>query len=152
MTNEPIEEQAYVMGVTVVDIGDIRVARGLTRRPVSSCRHRQLVYDNRERRIWCKDCETDVDPFDAFTSFTEQYDRAFKDLVKGRQELEEAERFQCRSIAAREIDKAWRRQKYVPACPTCNHGLFPEDFKNGASLLGRDYALKRRQQAKNSKT
>ncbi len=32
MTNEPIEEQAYVMGVTVVDIGDLRVARGLTRR------------------------------------------------------------------------------------------------------------------------
>lgn len=152
MTDEPIVEQGFLHGVNVVDIGDLRVSRGLTRRPVSACKHRQMVYDDRERRIWCKDCETDVDPFDAFIAFTTQYDRAFKDLTKRFQDLQEAERFQLRSIAAREIDKAWRRPKHVPACPTCNHGLFPEDFKNGVTTLGRDYALKRRQQAKNSKT
>lgn len=42
----PIEPQDYLYGTKVVQIEDLRVARGMTRRPVSSCRHRKLVYDN----------------------------------------------------------------------------------------------------------
>ena len=144
MADEPIEEQAYLAGLTVVDIGDLRVSRGLTRRPASSCQHRRMSYDPRERRIWCRDCEKDVDAFDAFIKFTEQYDRAYKDIQKRREELHQAERFQCRSIAAQKIDKAWRSKNSVPACPHCSHGLFPEDFKNGMSMMGKDYAMKRR--------
>lgn len=70
MADEPIEDQNYLSGLTVIDIGDIRVSRGMTRRPVSSCGHRRMAYDPKERRIWCKDCEKDVDPFDAFKNFS----------------------------------------------------------------------------------
>ena len=41
----PIVEQEYLSGLKVVDIGDLRVARGMSRRPVSTCHHRPLVYD-----------------------------------------------------------------------------------------------------------
>lgn len=51
MSNAPIEPHEYLYGVKVVQIEDLRVARGLTRRPVSSCRHRKMVYDDKERRI-----------------------------------------------------------------------------------------------------
>lgn len=144
MANEPIDEPEYVMGVKVVDIGDLRVSRGLTRRPYSSCRHSKLTYDPRERRIWCRDCETDVEPFDAFTGLVEQYNSAYLSLIQRQTALKEAEAFQVRSIAAKNIDKAWRSKNMVPACPHCSHGLFPEDFKNGPSLLGKDYAAARR--------
>lgn len=148
MSDEPIEEQAYVGGVTVVDIGDLRVARGLTRRPHSSCRHASLTYDPRERRIWCKDCEKDVDAFDAFTLLVEQIDRAYKHINKRIGEVDDAQRFQCRSIAAKKVDEVWRRRKVVPACPSCGHGLFPEDFADRVSTVGREYALARRKAAK----
>ncbi len=141
MSDEPIDEPGFVAGVTVVDIGDIRVSRGLTRRPTSSCTHRRMTYDHKERRIWCRDCEKDVDPFDAFVKLTEQYHFAFESLQQRRKELDEAERFQCRSIAAKELDKAWRHKQMVPACPHCGNGLFPEQFKNGIGMLGKDYAL-----------
>lgn len=62
----PIEPQDYIYGVKVVQIEDLRVARGLTRRPLSSCAHKKLVYDHNERRIWCSDYETEVEAFDAF--------------------------------------------------------------------------------------
>ncbi|MGX5719908.1 hypothetical protein [Shinella zoogloeoides] len=148
MSDEPIEEQPYLYGTTVVDIGDLRVARGMTRRPASSCRHARLTYDPRERRIWCKDCEKDVDPFDAFTVLVEQYDRACKDINKRADEIDEASRFQCRSLAAKKVDEVWRRRKVVPACPSCGHGIFPEDYADGVPTVGREYALARRKAAK----
>lgn len=144
MSDEPIEEIGFLHGVTVVDIGDIRVSRGLTRRPHSSCRHRRMSYDPKERRIWCRDCEKDVDAFDAFMKLTEQYHSAYSHLKDEQTKLAEAQQFQCRSIAAKAIDKAWRSRKMVPACPHCSNGLFPEDFRSGVGMVGRDFALARR--------
>jgi len=144
MSDEPIEDKAYLAGLTVIDIGDIRISRGMTRRPASSCRHRRMAYDPRERRIWCKDCEKDVDPFDAFKNLSEQYHYAYEDLNRQRAEINEAAQFQCRSIAAKNIDEAWRKRKMVPACPHCGHGLLPEDFIKGVGMVGRDFAMARR--------
>lgn len=154
MTDEkdpPIEEPGFLGGVRVVDIGDIRVARGLSRRAHSSCPHARLMYDQNERRVWCKDCERDVEAFDAFTGIVEQYSRAYDSLAERSKEVAEAEKFQVRSIAAKKLDEAWRSRNMVPACPHCGSGLFPEDIKkNGFSMLGRDYAAglaKRKQEA-----
>lgn len=139
----PIEAPGFIGGVTVVDIGDIRVARGMTRRAYSSCPHRQLLYDDRERRVWCKDCERDVEPFDAFKKIVENYDSSYKSIVRREEKLAETERFKIRSIAARAMDEAWRSKNMVPACPHCHRGLFPEDFKHGAGMIGRDFAERR---------
>ncbi|WP_395175069.1 hypothetical protein [Roseibium alexandrii] len=143
MNNKPIDEKDFLLGVKVVNIGDVRVSRGKTRRPASSCRHKRLTYDAQERRIWCRDCEQDIDPFDAFVGLVEQYDGALKRLEADRLKLQEAQRFQVRSIAAKEIDKAWRSRNMVPSCPHCGNGLFPEDFKHGVAMLGKDYAKSR---------
>lgn len=136
----PIQEPGFIGGVTVVNIGDVRVARGLSRRHHSSCPHRDLVYDQNERRIWCKDCEKDVEAFDAFKGLVEQYDKAHAGLVRRHQEVVEAEKFHIRTIAAKKMDEAWRSRNTVPACPHCGQGLFPEDFKHGPSSLGKEFA------------
>lgn len=140
----PIDPQDYLSGVTVVDIGDYRVSRGMSRRRFTACPHKKLSYDVKERRIWCADCEHDVDSFDILVSMVGSYDRAVKRLAERERQLKEAEHFQARSLAAREMDKAWRSRTMVPACPSCGNGLFPEDFKRGVSMLGRDFALARR--------
>ena len=149
-TNPPIDEPGYLHGLTVVDIGDYRVSRGMTRRPFTGCNHHRLTYDKSERRIWCRDCEHDVEPFDAFVGLTENYDNALKSLEQKREELEEASKFQVRSLAAKVMDKAWRRKKSVPICPHCKHGLYPEDFKNGVGMVGREYAGAARNRKKSS--
>lgn len=136
----PIEPQNFVSGVTVVDIGDVRVARGLTRRHYSSCPHRQLIYDRQERRVWCKDCERDVEPFDAFLQLIEGYSAALGEVARREEAIKEVEQFKMRSIAAKRMDEAWRSRTMVPACPHCWMGLFPEHFKHGPTMLGRDYA------------
>lgn len=145
MSDDPIIEQEWVYGPKVVDIGDIRVARGLTRRPPSSCRHRALNYDTRERRIWCKDCERTIDPFDAFTGIVGQFASAAADAARRLKNAEEAETRATRSIAARNLDKAWQKREMVPVCPHCQHGLFAEDFKDDRKLrmVGKDYARAR---------
>lgn len=141
----PIVEQDFLYGMKVVDIGDLRVSRGLSRRPASNCRHINLVFDASERRIWCKDCELNVDSFDAFKSIAEQWASAYKDLDRRQEKLDEVERFKLVSLAAQQLDKVWRKRSMVPACPCCGNGLFPEDFKNGVqSMLGKDYALAKR--------
>lgn len=141
----PIQPLEYLAGVKVVDIGDLRVARGMTRRPASVCKHRGLTYDTHERRIWCADCEQNVGGFDAFILLVEQFHHANEDIKRRETRLAEAEAHKLRSLAAKELDKAWQSRRMVPACPHCHQGLFPEDFKNGiGARLGRDYAEARR--------
>lgn len=141
----PIQEQDFLYGMKVVDIGDLRVSRGLSRRVHSACRHANMVFDRSERRIWCKDCEKDVEAFDAFNQIVEQWASAYKDIDRRTKQVEEAESNSLVSLAAKQIDKIWRGRRNVPACVCCGHGLLPEDFKDGCkTLIGRDYALQKR--------
>jgi hypothetical protein len=128
VSDEPIDPQNYGSGLTVVDIGDLRVARGQTRRPRSTCRHRNLAYDSQERRVYCHDCEQDVDPFDAFVGLCEGWDSAAKKLNRRAQALAESESFTLRRRAAKVMDEAWRKKNSVPGCPHCKEGLLPEDI------------------------
>ena len=139
----PITPLDYVAGVTVINFGDVRVARGMSRRHHSSCPHIQLIYDQNERRIWCKDCERDVEPFDAFRQLAERASAVCAELRRREQEISEAEKFNIRTLAAKKIDEAWRSHKMVPSCPHCHHGLFPDDFKNGCGMVGKQFAARR---------
>ena len=110
----PIEPQDYLYGVKVVDIGDIRIARGLSRRPHASCPHHHLVYDQKERRVWCSDCERDVEAFDAYMLLVQNFATAYERIERLHTEAHEASKFSLVSRAAKAIDKQWRRKKMVP--------------------------------------
>ncbi|MGB5955437.1 hypothetical protein [Pseudomonas sp.] len=131
MSDAPIEPQDWSFGVKVVQIEDIRVARGMTRRPYSSCKHRNLTYDEKERRVWCRDCETQVEAFDAFVGLVEMFSGAQERIKRRQAELAEAEKFQIRSRAAKVMDEAWRSTKTAPLCPHCNNALLPDDVVGG---------------------
>ena len=140
MVTPPIEPQGFLYGVNVVDIGDIRVARGLTRRPVSSCKHKSLAYDQKERRIWCKDCETDVEPFDGFVLLVEHFHAASQKAQRMLDEAHEASKFSLISRAAKKIDRLWRSKNMVPSCPHCHAGIWPEDALS-MGRVGKEYDL-----------
>ena len=146
----PIEEKDFVAGVNVVDFGDIRVGRGLTRRPVTTCQHKRLSYDSKERRIWCRDCEQDVEAFDAFESLLNQVHDVEARLERREKEIDVAENHCLHLIAAKNIEKMWRSRHMVPTCPVCRHGILPEDFKNGHTGTV-DRELAKRWRAKASK-
>ncbi|MFE3837315.1 hypothetical protein [Pseudogemmobacter sonorensis] len=139
----PIEELPYRSGVTVIDIGDVRVSRGMSRRPYSGCKHLRLIYDSRERRIWCKDCERDIEGFDAFQILAER-SHEFKAALDYREkQIAEAEAFTLRSRAAKNLDHIWRSRTQAPCCPHCRKGLLPEDMLSMSSV-GVEYERKRR--------
>jgi hypothetical protein len=144
MSDTPIDPMDYLCGVKVVDIGDLRVARGKSRRPQSACTHVNMVYDRHERRVWCEDCESEVEPFDAFELLVSHYSGAMDRLKRREQAVKDAESHAVRQRATKALDKAWRSRTMVPACPHCGDGLFPEDFLSGLSRLGKDYARAKR--------
>lgn len=144
MSDAPIEPKEYLCGVKVVQIEDLRVARGMTRRPFSSCRHRKLVYDDKERRVWCSDCESEVEPFDAFTGLVERMDGHIKNLKSRELKVKEAESFSLRSRAAKAMDMAWRSRKMVPQCPSCNSAIFPEDVLPSPPCMNKEWAARLR--------
>lgn len=140
----PIEALEYLSGVRIVNIGDVRVARGMSRRHHSSCPHTNMIYDKDERRIWCPDCERDVDPFDGFILLVAGYHHAVTAVQRREEAVGQVEKFKMRSIAAKKLDEAWRSRNMVPCCPHCQNGLMPEDFKHGVSMLGKDYVAARK--------
>jgi hypothetical protein len=86
-----------------------------------------MVYDPRERRIWCSDCETEVDTFDAFVILVENFSDAQRRIEQQWKEVQEATGGALHLIAARAMERQWRRKNTVPACPHCHAGIFPED-------------------------
>lgn len=134
MSDEPIIPQDYYHGLSVIHIEDLRVSRGLTRRPRSSCKHVNLTYDMNERRIYCHDCERDIDPFDAFTYLCERWDSANKKLAAREEEFLRLKESNLISVASKRLDKEFRKQHTCPACPHCGAGLLPEDFAHGEKI------------------
>ncbi len=132
----PIEPMDYIGGVKVIDFGEARIARGMSRRPASTCKHQQMVYDQQERRIWCRDCERDIEPFDAFRIIVEQFSAAEANIVRRQREVAEAEQASIISRAAKNLDKLWRGRRQVPNCPHCREALLPEFFAEGRFSTG----------------
>lgn len=147
----PIEPQNYLGGVTVVDIGDARVARGMSRRPYSVCKHKMMIYDQKERRIWCKECEADVEHFDAFLILVAQFSSAAAEIQRRHEKVAEAERINITRIAAKNMEKAFRSRNMVPMCPHCTAGIFPEETAQ-LGMVGRDYETARRAAARTEGT
>ena len=150
MSGAPIDPHDYLYGPKVVQIEDLRVARGKTRRPASSCRHSQLVYDDNERRVWCQDCEQEIEPFDAFLNVCGVFQGAKANIDRRRRELAEAEGFRIISRAAKVMDEAWRSKTMAPICPHCKTAILPEDVAGGVALAGKKFVLAAR--SKNPKT
>lgn len=131
-----------------MQIDDLRIARGLTRRPATTCRHRHMTYDERERRVWCRDCETEVEPFDAFVSLVEVWERGHAGLARREAAIAEAEAHTVRSRAAKVMDAAWRSRTTAPLCPHCKEALLPEDVARGVATASRELAARRRMNRK----
>lgn len=148
MSKRPIEPVEFSHGVNVVDIGDIRVARGKTRVPGPSCRHRTVTYDQNERRVYCEDCEQDIDGFDAFLMLVECHHAAIARVERRERELQEAEQFVARSRAVKCLDKIWRGRRMVPNCPHCGEGLLPEDVLNNQSASSAELTKRKRARTK----
>ena len=142
MSDAPIEPENFIAGVKVVDIGDLRVARGRSRRERSACPHRQLIYDNQERRIWCEDCQTTVEPFDAFIGLVERFYVAEENIKRRQKAVAEAEAFSLRSRASKAMDEMFGKRSSVPCCPKCNYPLMPERVVLGLPSMGRNFAQK----------
>ena len=137
MSGAPIEPQEYLYGVKVVDIGDARVKRGMSRRVISSCKHANMHYDLAERRIWCADCESDVEGFDAFVVLVENFHRQERRLSTRESKIADAENLTLVSRAARVMDEHWRKRSTVPLCPHCSTPLLPEDVLRGLAARSR---------------
>lgn len=140
----PVIEQDFSYGVKVVDIGDLRIARGLTRRRIGNCRHVHLVYDVLERRVFCHDCESAVEGFDAFVQLVERYDQVEKRIAA----LREMELATVHSRAAQAFDKVFRGRRMAPLCPHCKQAIMPEDVVSGLSTTSRELECARRLRAK----
>lgn len=143
----PIEPQDYVYGVKVVDIGDARVKRGKTRRPPATCAHLHMVYDPNERRVWCDDCESEVESFDAFVVLVGNYHKQAERHRRREEAVQQAEQHSLISRAAKVMDAAWRKHRTAPMCPHCDKALLPDDVVQGVAECSKALAYAQRKRA-----
>lgn len=136
----PIVELEYRHGTNVVQIGDLRTARGEVRRKHSQCEHLSVIYSVNERRVYCTDCEQDVEPFDAFLMLVRRHDFYEKRI----EELRAIEAETIISRATKKIDKMYRSRSLIPACPHCKQGILPMDVLKKMSPMSRDLEERRR--------
>ena len=137
-------EDAQPFSCTVIDLADMRVRFGLPKIR-NRCEHKNLVYNIGERRVWCKECETEVGNFDAFMTLVRNFAKMVKEANRKTAELNEALKSAARLRATKALDKEWGRKRMVPCCPHCKKGLMPEDFADGVThRVSKEYELARR--------
>lgn len=129
MESPPIDPHTQLRNRKVVHIAELKAQQGVTRRQEASCKHLNLVYDKRERRVWCSDCEHEIDAFDAFQVTCENMHKAVETLKSREARIKDAFKEKVRHSAAKSLEEAWSNEGVLPVCPHCREGLAPEDFR-----------------------
>lgn len=126
--NAPIEPQDYLYGIKVVELDNIRIARGKTKRPYEKCNHLHMVIDDNERRVFCEDCQMAITAFDGLMALFKNWGKIVDSLNRRSDDVKAAEKYSIIRIATKNIDAEFMKQDTVPCCPHCNEGLIPDDF------------------------
>jgi len=118
----------------VIDLAGVRIQMGRTpyKAEREKCRHKQLVYNISERRIWCEECERPVEAFDAFAMIVAHFNEMETDARCAWREAQGAKNSTLIRRAAKELDRTWAGGM-LPCCPHCSRGLMAHDFANGAA-------------------
>jgi len=148
---EPADEKAAPFCLeNVVQIGDFTAKYGRGKRYSKPCEHNRLVYSPEEKRVWCQDCESTVDPFDAFYRIVRSLSDGEQELKSRREALERDEDQSLLSRAAKAVDRAFRRRKMIPVCPHCKEGLLPEDVVNidKRAMVSKELTIAKREKQK----
>lgn len=147
MTDEPLEICATPFGAQIINLADVCIRFGLPKSKFADrCKHRSIIYNKDDRRVWCSDCERTIDNFDAFMIFTE-YFQAMESAAKWKNDkAQEALNATINRRATKVIDRAWSAGNAMAIrCPHCSSGLLPEDFANGVAQCSREIELARRE-------
>lgn len=143
MSESPLEETANLS--TVIDLAEVRIARGETSAKERVCEHRNILYSTNERRIWCKDCQRTIDGFDGFLIFAKNFTAMMADAENKVSAANAALAHATRLRATKQLDRIWSGNVMAVGCPHCKGGLLPEDFANGAtSAWSRELEMARR--------
>lgn len=149
LSNPLVEDEgSRPYGSPVVDFADIRIAHGLPKFHAKVCKHSRLTYNRAQRRIWCSDCESSVDGFDAFMSVADHFQKMELAAQSKLQKAQEALDGTIVRRAARHLSRIWSGNQMAVSCPHCKGGLLPDDFENGGrSAWSRELELAKRAKA-----
>lgn len=156
MTSDEVLEPLQAGGMVsthslVIDLEDVRIRVGRVPYKVQSCKHQQLIYCEKERRVWCEQCERTIDGFEAFMILARRMHRFTEDMASKKRVAEEIINERSILRAAKALSRAWRGNTKAVACPHCRKGLLPEDFANGSfSWASKEYEMARRKQQENT--
>ena len=148
MTDEPLVPLATSGKYTanVVDLAGVRLRCGAPKDTlVAACAHKDLIYDQKDRRIWCCSCEKSIDNFDAVMLLVSYFNRMTGDLARRQHAVDTTMNSSLNRRAAKAIDRAWSGKSMAVACPHCRYGILPEDFERGVPLMtSREIEIQRR--------
>lgn len=129
----------------VIDFAGYKARIGRTPYREKLCKHKSVLYSPSERRIWCNDCNSGVEPFDAFITIAEHFVEIARESRADRRRASDALSAVITRRAAKELDSTWGRGM-APCCPHCRRGLLPHDFANGAAAaMSKEIEIARRE-------
>ena len=133
------------MSNNIINIGDWQIKRSGEYRMQTDgdCDHKHLELDERGDVVRCLKCGTQVSAFWAIKMISEQYNLSLRKLASERETIRLAKDENLHLLAAKKVEKAWRKRSMVPACPHCSRGILPEDGL-GSAMINREMELRRR--------
>lgn len=139
----PLEPMPDPHGI-IVDFGSFKMRKGKTpyNREKDLCKHTNVIVSQSDRRCWCEDCKTNLDPFEVVKRFLNEWTKIEQRFRSEHAKAQDALSSTVIRRAAKEFDRSWGR-RMAPCCPHCRRGLMPNDFADGAAAsTGFEYEIK----------
>jgi hypothetical protein len=136
----------------VLQFGDLQLRRRrsgfASTNKVESCPHSHVQLDDDGDIVKCLQCDRQLSAYWVLRRFVEFFLQEKRSLATERERLTEITQNNIQLIAARRIEKQWRRRTSLPACPHCHRGILPSDQ---LFSISRDIELRRRKVEEDAK-
>lgn len=137
------------MAENIIQIGDFSVARKgrVDRFDRQKCKHLRVELNDHGETVTCVDCGVQVSAYWALDMVAERIKSEWSKLQGAKDRLAEDKSASLHLVAARAVEKAWRKRDMVPCCPHCGEGVSAADGF-GQSLVSKRIDDARRQARK----
>ncbi|HFD3783363.1 TPA: hypothetical protein ACF4EW_002634 [Pseudomonas aeruginosa] len=138
------------MADNVVEVGDFSIARKgrIDRYDRQKCRHLRVELNDHGETVICSDCGVQVSAYWALNMVAERLSAEWSKLQRAKKQLSEDKSANLHLVAARVVEKAWRKRDLVPCCPHCGEGISPTDGFGNSLVSKRIDSARRAARAK----
>lgn len=126
----------------VVELEVLRINRNIDKRCKCYRWERNFTIDTTNKKVYCRCCGAEVDPYEALEDIAEYYERLQNHTKMLLEQRKQIDSYKPWMVVFRDLERQYREKKMLPVCPHCDRAFYFEEI---SQWTNRELEEKRRQ-------